>query len=139
MKRINFAFLTIGIALSMSACQPQEVNQAAQQQHFVCKSLIEGFLKTQRLGEYQLNHLQPTLHQTASERNYTYRASGDQNMKLNFPQQKNLAFKCLQKNAEKFEIQLVNPQQIQNQTLLSLSLPPQKTIDTLTAFALKTQ
>ena len=45
----------------------------------------------------------------------------------------------LEKNAEKFEIQLVNPQQIQNQTLLSLSLPPQKTIDTLTAFALKTQ
>lgn len=43
MKRINFAFLTIGIALSLSACQPQEVNQAAQQQHFICKSLIEGF------------------------------------------------------------------------------------------------
>lgn len=127
------------IAFGLVACQPQQVNQAAQQQHFVCKSLIEGFLKTQRLGEYQLDHLQPTLHQTATERSYIYRASGYQNAKFNFPQQKNLTFKCLQKNAEQFEVQLVNPQHVQNQTLLSLNLPPQKTIDTLTAFALKTQ
>ena len=135
MRMIVLAYIAFGL----TACQPQQVNQAAQQQHFICKSLIEGFLKTQKLGEYQLNHLQPTLHQTAAKREYTYQASADHSMKINMPTQQNLKFECLQKNAEKFEILLVNPQQIQNQTLLSLSLPPQKTIDTLTAFALKTQ
>ena len=127
------------IAFGLTACQPQQVNKAAQQQHFICKSLIEGFLKTQKLGEYQLNHLQPTLHQTTAKREYTYQASADHSMKINMPSQQNLKFECLQKTAEQFDIQLVNPQQTQNQTLLSLSLPPQKTIDTLTAFALKTQ
>ena len=37
----------ISIVFGLTACQPQHVNQAAQKQHFVCKSLIEGFLKTQ--------------------------------------------------------------------------------------------
>lgn len=129
----------ISIAFTLTACQPQQVNQAAQQQHFVCKSLIEGFLKTQRLGNYQLDHFEPTLHQTASFRNYVYRASGDQTIKINLPVQKNLEFKCQQTSAQHFEIGLVMPQQSNSPALLSLDLPPQKTIDTLTAFALKTQ
>ena len=88
------------IAFGLTACQPQQVNQAAQQQHFICKSLIEGFLKTQKLGEYQLNHLQPTLHQTEAKREYTYQASADHSMKINMPSQQNLKFECLQKTAE---------------------------------------
>ena len=60
-------------------------------------------------------------------------------MKINIPGQKDLAFKCLQTANDHFEIQLVNPHQPRSQTLLSLDLPPQKTIETLTAFALKTQ
>lgn len=129
----------VSLALALSACQPQQVNQAAQQQHFVCKSLIEGFLKTQRLGNYQLDHLQPTLHQAVTVRHYHYRASGDQTVKINLPVQKNLEFKCQQTSAEHFEIHLITPQQPNTAPLLSLDLPPQKTIETLTAFALKTQ
>ena len=131
--------ILLGVVLGLSACQPQQVNQAAQQQHFICKSLIEGFLKTQRLGEYQLDHLQPTLQQTASVRAYRYRASRDTTMKINMPTQQNLQFECRQDSAQHYEIQLVNSQQNSKQTLLSLDLPPQKTIDTLTAFVLKTQ
>ena len=129
----------ISTVFGLTACQPQQVNQAAQKQHFVCKSLIEGFLKTQNLAEYQLDHLEPTLHQTAAVRNYRYHSSSDQRMKINIPVQKDLVFKCLQTATDHFEIQLVNPQQPSSQTLLSLDLPPQKTIETLTAFALKTQ
>ncbi len=129
----------IGIAFTLMACQPQQVNQAAQQQHFICKSLIEGFLKTQRLGEYQLDHLQPTLHHTAANRAYSYRVSSDVNMRINMPIQQNLDFECQQNSAQHFEIKLLNKAQGNSQSLLSLDLPPQKTIDTLTAFALKTQ
>ena len=129
----------IGTALILSACQPQQVNQAAQQQHFICKSLIVGFLKTQRLGEYQLDHLQPTLHYTAANRAYSYRVSSDVNMRINMPTQQNLDFECQQNSAQHFEIKLLNKAQGNSQSLLSLDLPPQKTIDTLTAFALKTQ
>ena len=129
----------IGTALILSACQPQQVNQAAQQQHFICKSLIEGFLKTQRLGEYQLDHLQPTLHHTVAKRAYSYRVSSDVNMRINMPIQQNLDFECQQNSAQHFEIKLLNKAQGNSQSLLSLDLPPQKTIDTLTAFALKTQ
>ena len=131
--------ILLSTVLGVSACQPQQINRAAQQQHFICKSLIEGFLKTQRLGEYQLDHLQPTLHQMASVRAYSYRASRDTTMKVNIPAQQNLQFECLQNSAQHYEIKLVNPQQNSKQILLSLDLPSQKTIDTLTAFQLKTQ
>ena len=132
-------FTLLTTALLLSACQPQTTNQIAQQQHFICKSLIEGFLKTQRLGEYQLDHLQPTLQHTAPIRAYTYRVSSDINMRLNMPTQQNLNFECQQDAAQHFEVRLVNKAENSKQNLLSLDLPPQKTIDTLTAFALKTQ
>lgn len=132
-------FTLLTTALLLSACQPQATNQIAQQQHFICKSLIEGFLKTQRLGEYQLDHLQPSLQHTAPIRAYTYRVSSDITMRLNMPTQQNLNFECQQDAAQHFEVRLVNQAQNSKQNLLSLDLPPQKTIDTLTAFALKTQ
>lgn len=132
-------FTLLTTALLLSACQPQATNQIAQQQHFICKSLIEGFLKTQRLGEYQLDHLQPTLQHAAPIRAYTYRVSSDITMRLNMPTQQNLNFECQQDAAQHFEVRLVNQAENSKQNLLSLDLPPQKTIDTLTAFALKTQ
>lgn len=132
-------FTLLTTALLLSACHPQATNQIAQQQHFICKSLIEGFLKTQRLGEYQLDHLQPSLQHTAPIRAYTYRVSSDITMRLNMPTQQNLNFECQQDAAQHFEVRLVNQAQNSKQNLLSLDLPPQKTIDTLTAFALKTQ
>ena len=132
-------FTLLTTALLLSACQPQATNQIAQQQHFICKSLIEGFLKTQRLGEYQLDHLQPSLQHTAPIRAYTYRVSSDITMRLNMPTQQNLNFECQQDAAQHFEVHLVNQAENSKQNLLSLDLPSQKTIDTLTAFALKTQ
>lgn len=129
----------ISIAFALTACQPQYINQAAQQQHFVCKSLIEGFLKTQRLGNYQLDHLVPTLHQTATVRDYLYRTSDDQTVKINMPVQNNLEFKCQQTSAQHFEIHLVTPQQENTKVLLSLDIPPKKMLDTLTAFKVEKQ
>ena len=140
-------FVLISVAFGLIACQPQQVNQATQQQHFVCKSLIEGFLKAQHLGEYQLEHLQPTLHRASAIRQYSYHVSNDEKMKINTPVQKNLNFQCQQTSAQHFEIHLINSQQIsqdenprlKQQPLLSLELPPHKASDTLTTSVLKTQ
>lgn len=122
----------------LTACQPQTVNHTAQQQHYICKSLIEGFLKTQQLGSYELQHLQPTLNQTAETRYYSYRAGRDHNIKINIPLQQDLEFECLQSSAQHFEIRLSHPTRHDQLPLLSLNLPPKQTIETLTAFSVKT-
>lgn len=43
---IGISSLLLSAAL-LSACDTPTRNQAAQQQHFICKSLIDGFLKAQ--------------------------------------------------------------------------------------------
>ncbi|OTG64296.1 hypothetical protein [Acinetobacter silvestris] len=139
MKIIKSSTIILGMSFLFTACQPQATNSLAQKQHFICKSLIEGFLKTQQLGQYQLQHLQPTLHQASAQRLYRYHISSDQTMRINMPHQQDLNFACNQTSAQRFELKLLNQEQREIQTLLNLDLPPQKTIDTLTAFVLKTQ
>ncbi|MNI98317.1 hypothetical protein D3C73_1571430 [compost metagenome] len=60
-------------------------------------------------------------------------------MRIHMPQQQNLNFQCSQTSAQHFELKLLNHKHQEIQTLLSLDLLPQKTMDNLTAFALKTQ
>lgn len=138
MKMIGL-FSFILSAVGLTACQPQPVNQLAQQQHFICKSLIDGFLKTQQLAYYELNSLKPTLEKSAESRFYSYRASRDHNIKINMPIQQNLEFECRQNSAQHFEIQLSNPHQYSQQPLLSLNLPPQQALKDLTAFSVEQQ
>ena len=139
MKIIQCSTAILSISFLLMACQPQASNALAQKQHFVCKSLIEGFLKTQQLGQYQLQHMQPTLHQTSAQRLYQYHVSSDHEMRTLMPQQQDLNFQCSQSSAQHFELKLLNHKQQEIQTLLSLELLPQKTKGKLTAFVLKTQ
>jgi len=137
MKIMQCSTAILSISFLLMACQPQASNALAQKQHFVCKSLIEGFLKTQQLGQYQLQHMQPTLHQTSAQRLYQYHVSSDHEMRTMMPQQQDLNFQCSQSSAQHFELKLLNHKQQEIQ--LSLELLPQKTMDKLTAFVLKTQ
>ncbi len=126
------------LSVFLMACQPPQINQAAQQQHFVCKSLIEGFLKTQQLGQYQLRSIRPTLVETTDQRSYVYNTASDNNALLNTPVQPRLHFNCEQQGNH-FALKLIdgyNNQQIQ---VISLDLPLEHTIKQLTAFQLKTQ
>lgn len=122
----------------LSACDSPTHNQAAQQQHFICKSLIDGFLKAQYLGQYQLNHIQPTLHTTASQRHYTYQVSSDSIAKLNMPKQNQLQFEC-QQNASHYSVELINTNQNSKQMLMRLDLPEAQTMKKLTAYSLETR
>ena len=139
MKIMQCSTAILSISFLLMACQPQASNALAQKQHFVCKSLIEGFLKTQQLGQYQLQHMQPKLHQTSAQRLYQYHVSSDHEMRTLMPQQQDLNFQCSQSSAQHFELKLLNHEQREIQTLLSLELLPQNTMDNVTACVLKTQ
>lgn len=132
----TFLVLVIGL---LSACDIQQTNQQAQQQHFVCKSLIDGFLKAGNLGHYTLQKIQPTLNDKATERAYVYAVADDYLMKLNVPRQQKLKFNCQHDGAQRYTVQLLNVDKQTQQNLISLNLPPQQTIQTLTAFVLKNQ
>lgn len=132
----TFLVLVIGL---LSACDVQQTNQQAQQQHFVCKSLIDGFLKAGNLGHYTLQKIQPILNDTATERAYVYAVADDYLMKLNVPRQQKLKFNCQYEGTQRYTVQLFNPEHQRSENLISLDLPTQNTIQTLTAFALKNQ
>lgn len=136
--KITTARLTLlSCALTLSACQPH-TSDATAQQHFICQSLIEGFLKTQHLSQYKLWHIEPALQHAASYRRYIYQAQVSNNMNL-FPRQQKLAFNCEQLSTRQFQIQFSDPAQ-QHVTgtnhLLSLQLPEPKQMKQLTAYAL---
>lgn len=124
------------ISSLLMACQPTPVNQASQQQSYVCKSLIEGFLKTQNLGQYELREIEPHLQQTATERVYRYKTTSDITMRLNAPIQPDLAFRCSQQNHQ-YNVQLMDSHSKEALPLLSLNLPEEQTMRTMTAYQIK--
>lgn len=123
-------------AILLSACAPQHPNQMVQQQHFICKSLIDGYLKAQHLGQYDLDKIEPTLEQQSPQRQYLYRVSSDHTIRLNSPQQRQLSFNCQQQSAQHYRIELKSTDSQQHYPLLSLDLPPEKEIKRLTAYQL---
>ena len=91
MRTIATALSLFSCAIALSSCQPQG-KTVAQQQHFICKALIEGFLKTQNLTDYQFLSLAPSLTETSTQRTYQYRLNNEREMQMNLPHQKNLQF-----------------------------------------------
>lgn len=125
---------TAVLFLLLSACSPPSANPKAQQQHAICKSLIEGFLKAEQLGQYQLQKIQPQLSQPISQRDYLYTMSRDAHTKFTLPQHKALYFQCQNQQPRKYSVHLLNPATQQQQTLLRLTLPPDIQLKAWTAF-----
>lgn len=130
MKKIMISLFCV---LNLSACQPQKVSQQVQQQHFICKALIEGFLKTQNLNDYQFLSLQPSLTETATQRTYEYRLNDERQMQINLPNKKHLEFQCDQSSAKHFKISLAGEGHVML-SLMHLDLPQASTLQQLTAY-----
>ena len=130
MKKIIISLFCL---LSLSACQPPRVSQQVQQQHFICKALIEGFLKTQNLTDYQFLSLAPSLTETSTQRTYQYRLNNEREMQMNLPHQKNLQFQCDQSSAENFKISLAGEGDAML-SLIQLDLPKASTLELLNAY-----
>ena len=130
MKKIIISLFCL---LSLSACQPPHVSQQVQQQHFICKALIEGFLKTQNLTDYQFLSLAPSLTETSTQRTYQYRLNNEREMQMNLKRQKNLQFQCDQSSAENFKISLAGEGDAML-SLIQLDLPKASTLEMLSAY-----
>lgn len=130
MKKIIISLFCL---LSLSACQPPHVSQQVQQQHFICKALIEGFLKTQNLTDYQFLSLAPSLTETSTQRTYQFRLNNEREMQMNLPHQKNLQFQCDQSSAENFKISLAGEGDAML-SLIQLDLPKASTLELLSAY-----
>ena len=126
----------IALATLMVGCETQQPNVLAQQQNYICKSLIDGFLKTQQLGQYQLSEVSPSLDQVSPQRHYIYNISSDQNFRLNMPKQNELKFICNQPTEQRFSVELFDPSQQRLSALMSIDLPPKQQMDSLTAYVL---
>lgn len=134
-NQLKISLTSIGFGLLLTACDTPKTNVLAQEQNFVCKSLIDGYLKAQHLGEYQLDQIEPSLDQSSDQRNYRYKVSGDHTIKLNMPQQGKLEFECNQMSAQRFNIELKNQKLNQAYPLMSIDLPHEQTVKQLTAYS----
>lgn len=130
---MRLGFILIAIS-SISACTPNTSNQLALQQHYICKSLIQGFLKTQKLSHYELSNTTPDLSEISEQRIYRYKTTSDTNIRLNMPSQAHLMFRC-DMNQQHYALQLVNAQQ--SIPLMTLNMPKPEMMEMWTAFELK--
>ena len=131
-----FVATTCFIAFTLSACDAKPKNALAQQQHFICKSLIDGFLKAQHLGQYELQNVHPIIQDAVSERQYIYRVSSDYQIRLT-PQQKKLHFQCQHQDPQHYRVQFIHTDSQIVQPLIQLELPPKPIMRQLTAFSLE--
>ncbi|RKG31936.1 hypothetical protein [Acinetobacter tianfuensis] len=128
------AILAVIGALALTACQPEQQTQANNQQNFVCKSLIHGFLSAQKLTQYELEQIQPVTASGFSQKLYIYKARSDTGINV-MPQQTKLRFACEQMTARKFQIKLRQAQGPEY-PLLSVELPETQQMQQLTAYHL---
>lgn len=135
-KQILCSLSLITFLFILQGCETKQLNLAAQEQHFICKSLIDGYLKSQSLGQYQFDQVHPTLEHSSPQRDYTYKVTSDSQIKFNYPRQNNLQFLCNQTSAQKFQVELRNLTQHTQYQVISLELPPNNEIQQLTAYAL---
>lgn len=133
MKILSLLYLLI-LGAGLSACQPKQ-HTAAEQQKFVCHTLIEGFLKTQSMSQYGLDHIEAIRAEHPEDLLYTYTAQQRQHLNIT-PQKAKLQFNCQKLAARKFQIRLHQPQQAiaNSPVLLRIELPEQP-VDKYMAYA----
>lgn len=127
---LNLLILGIGL----SACQPKQ-HTAAEQQKFICRTLIDSFLKTQLMNDYRLDSMKPIRSDGLDNLLYTYTAQHRQQLNIT-PQQSKLRFNCQKLSARKFQIRLhqLEPSHLNSLVLLRIELPKQP-IDNYIAYA----
>ncbi len=133
---MNLYVKVIGLILicTLTACQNETEKAVNAQQHFMCKALIQGFLITQHLTNYELNL--EDHHPLKTQLNYTAQLKNVQRL---MPQPKQLQFNCIQGDNAKVQLHLVDPTQAQAHVVLSLNIPKAIDIKRLTAYQLPAQ
>ena len=97
--------ITLYISLIfLNACQPVQ-SIAAQQQNFVCKALIEGYLKAQQFNNFELRkEKREELHST-DQITYLYWQATLSGRMLGIPKPAELTFQCQRISSQHYRIQ----------------------------------
>ncbi|MBJ9983853.1 hypothetical protein IAE19_00145 [Acinetobacter sp. S40] len=109
----NLCFIA-SIGLLISACQP--LHPEKQQQDFICRSMIQGYLKIQQHTEYKLWSVDM---QRPQQIRYTYRPISENGMMISTLKNQAFNFECLQ-NKTTFQLRLKS-----QQPLMEFQLPEQ--------------
>ncbi|ALH94820.1 hypothetical protein [Acinetobacter equi] len=91
------------ISLILTACHPTNLD-SEYKQTFICKSLIQGYLNAQQLGQYQFHQ------KVKNQKNdlYIYKQPTVSGMVLSIVHQPNLQFECSNSSKIRVEIKLVS-------------------------------
>lgn len=121
--------LLLGAALT--ACESQQPS-AIEQQKFVCRTLIDGFLKTQAISDYQLDDIETVNSERLTHLLYTYKAPQSHHLH----QRVNLQFDCQKMAERKFQIKLRFPQNLLSEAAMVLAIElPKQSLKPLTTYA----
>lgn len=93
----------LGTFLCLSACHPT-INDKTQEQNFICKSLIKGYLQAQQLGQYEF-------HQKTNEygtEQYIYRQPTVSGMVLGIPKAQQIKFECVESVNETYDVYVID-------------------------------
>ncbi|APX64163.1 hypothetical protein [Acinetobacter schindleri] len=113
--------------LSLLGCEKKTMTVADQQQDFICKSLIQGFLNTQKLPHYAID-----MQMDRIQTKFSYTAQPNQSQ-ARTPRQGTLGFDCILQKRE-VKLSLVDPISSQVHVILTLNLPSEAQMKRLTAY-----
>lgn len=133
MKKIGL----YSILLLLSACQPVQQSRQ-QQQNLVCKSLIEGYLKVQRLTQFELQTTQFQKMNASTQINYVYRQPTGGSIMQGLPRLTEIRFQCQLVGTAHYRLQWLDSNSAA-MTLLSMYLPPNRFINTSPASVRETR
>ncbi len=132
MQTVYILILLI-LGIGMSACQPKQLS-AIEQQKFVCRTLIDGFLKTQSMNHYRLGQIEPIDSSSSNDLLYTYKAQQHGQLHIR-PRQATLQFDCQKRSARTFQIKLHQSENSVNDSALLLRIElPEKQLTPLISY-----
>ena len=100
MKKISL----LGLVLLFTGCVPTEQNIEEQQRNYICKSLINGFLQAQQLGQYEFHNKKIE----SNKEYYTYQQPTVSGMVLGIPKNLEIRFECLEKSLKNYELKILD-------------------------------
>lgn len=112
--------LILGFIFLLQACKSTNTTKE-NEQDFICKSLIQGYLQSQQLGQYKF-------HQKKYENEreiYTFNQPTVSGMVLGIPQTLKLQFECLNPTENVYKLKIIYPY-TDNQSVLQVQLMPKK-------------
>lgn len=121
----------ISLFLCLSACQPTSA-PLQQRHHFVCKSLIEGYLKAQHLDEFELWKKQYIKMQFTHYMIYIYRQPTVSGVVLGIPKPNEIEFQCYQNTSQQYVLTRTEPTGA-SIVLLKVLISPKQLTDTFQA------